>query len=202
MGWLKSFSIVPFWLHVSFITGSSSSLFPWMTLRLKRCVLCFVEDPMWSVLSDPPTLGSTARDNRLEKKLPFLCWVYKHLFSFFFLFFSRTVLPKKLLQWKLERKQKTFCWGFGSSAHAISAPSARWAPAPMFWSPRVSVRPPRSFIYVPSKCHSAVFPERLRLSWCLPHLFGTSLYCVLSQPFSILPTAIKLWLLSLSFRIH
>lgn len=95
MGWLKSFSIVPFWLHVSFITGSSSSsLFPWTTLRLKRCVPCFVEDPMWSVLSDPPTLGSTARDNRLEKKLPFLCWVYKHLFSFFFLFSPELFYPR------------------------------------------------------------------------------------------------------------
>lgn len=108
MGWLKSFSVVPFWLHVSFITGSSSSLFPWTTLRLKRCVPCFVEDPMWSVLSDPPTLGSTARDNRLEKKLPFLCWVYKHLFSFFFFFFLQNCSTQEVVAVKAGKETKDF----------------------------------------------------------------------------------------------
>lgn len=40
------------------------------------------------------------------------------------------------------------------------------------------------------------------LSWSLPHHFGTSLYYVLLQAYSVPPTAVKLWLSSLSFCIH
>lgn len=40
------------------------------------------------------------------------------------------------------------------------------------------------------------------LSWSLPHHFGTSLYYVLLQAYSVPPTAVNLWLSSLSFCIH
>ena len=68
-----------------------------------------------------PPLGSTARDNRLQKKLPFLRCVYKCLYSYttsiafsFFFFFPRSVLPERCCSERW-RGEKTVCWAL---AHA------------------------------------------------------------------------------------
>lgn len=143
------------------------------------CLVCCTRDQMWLILSAPPV-----RHNRFPEELPAPCLVYKHLCNST----SDTVpwcfvLPRTVLPRELERKETISCWGFGSPAHAISTPSAHWAPAPVCWSPGVSVRLLRSFRCMPRKCHLSIFQGRLQ-SPGASHAAQHSCVCAPQQPLS------------------
>lgn len=155
------------------------ALSPWMLLRLSGVLGLLHERPN---VIDP--FCSPCKRQRFPEKLPALCLVYKHLCNST----SDTapwcfVLPRTVLPRELERKETISCWGFGSPAHAISTPSAHWAPAPVCWSPGVSVRLLRSFRCMPRKCHLSIFQGRLQ-SPGASHAAQHSCVCAPQQPLS------------------
>lgn len=205
----KALSLVPFWLDISFIIGGRKCLVSLKDTQPGREeVFFFVEDQIWSVLSNFPLLAVPQETTGFKRSFPFCAGFMNVSVATLTAWLPPPPPPPDLscqrgAAARDGEERKLFVEAL---ARAVEAPSVGWDPAPwalVTWGSRGLSR-----VFCEVRCPTARQMPLVHLaweagvSWHLPYHFGISLYYVLLQVFSVLPTAIKLLLSSLSFCIH